>query len=75
MYVLYINYFFCLQESSLDSLAQPLQFLDDFVRTKKSSSMADDAPKSATVLDVCSGQTDHINLKQVVSLRLGNSEQ
>ena len=56
-----------LQESSLDNLAQPLQFLGDFVRPKKSSSMADEGPKSATVLDVCSGATDHINLKQVVS--------
>ena len=55
------------QETSLDNLAQPLQFLGDFVQPKRSSSMADGGSKSATVLDVCSGGTDHINLKQVVS--------
>ena len=53
----------------------PLQFLEDFVQPKKSSSFGgeDDeggaANKTAvTVLDVCSGTTDHINLKQVVSI-------
>lgn len=53
----------------------PLQFLEDFVQPKKSSSSfggeddeGGDANKTAvTVLDVCSGTTDHINLKQVVS--------
>jgi hypothetical protein len=56
----------------------PLQFLEDFVQPKKFSSFVgggggdgDDeggAKKTAvTVLDVCSGRTDHINLKQVVS--------
>ena len=53
----------------------PLQFLEDFVQPKKSSSSfggeddeGGDANKTAvTVLDVCSGMTDHINLKQVVS--------
>lgn len=60
----------------MDHLALPLQFLDDFVQPKKSSFMAaaggggdveDGGNSAATVLDVCSGRTDHVNLKQAVS--------
>lgn len=50
----------------------PLQFLEDFVQPKKSSFTGggddeDGAKTAVTVLDVCSGRIDHINLKQVVS--------
>ena len=51
----------------MEHLSQPLQFLDDFVRPRKPPSMDDDGAKCVTTLDVCSGRTDHINLKQVVS--------
>ena len=66
-----VFYSLSIQESNLEHLALPLQFLEDFVQPKKSSSMGGSdsgAAKAATVLDVCSGRTDHINLKQVVSV-------
>ena len=46
----------------MQRLHKPLKFMDKFVKQRHM--------EQPTLLDICSGEIDHINLKQVVSLTM-----
>ena len=59
--------------SSIEQLAQPVLFLDDFLRPRKKAFNSEEQ-NTVSLLDICTaGDTQHINLKYAVSKRKQNT--